>query len=102
MGERFLKDGADRCDVNLFEATILPGLHRAFMNTEKTDHILNRIGTMNFDVAMVWVVLAHDSAHREQHTRVWQYRKVHGGRVILFLEWSDVTRRACHITHPPD
>lgn len=57
---------------------------------------------MNFDVAIVWVALAHDSAHREQYARVWQCRKVHGGRVILFLEWADLTRRTCHIAYPPD
>jgi len=88
--------------INRCEAAFSPIEYGIFVDTKKTGDIFNRIVAMNFDVAVVGVALAHDSAHREQHAGVWQCRKVHGGRVISFLEWADLTRRACHIAHPPD
>lgn len=34
------------------------------------------------------------------HTGVWHYRKVHGGRVITFLQLAHLTRQACNIYLP--
>ena len=84
------------------ESGLEPIAHSALVNLVQAGSFIHSIAAVFFGEVGFVEAFAHCTAPREQHARVWLTRKVHGGRVITFLELPDLTRWACHIEHPPD